>query len=279
MVELGSTPPSSLPLGLPPPPIDISKEVTLVEASPKYEEVDTRTPKARGASFLKDKTFCLLSGATTQSYFGPVHTRTKQGDCIVHVGTPEVLLPTFGSRFQLDGFEGYQTTKDFSGRIRGLFQYLPLFLKRKTPSFVNGQLDGDPAISMSTQTKVRIGSVGNMDVGELKPNTEYEHPVDENGCGQNLGGLTKWINHFTCDGFCMKVSESSGDRQVNILLFSYAFNIRMYEMLTSYSPFVTSSGYWKEMLVLCLTLLIPRKLFFRRHRLMRKRNQLHLMRT
>ena len=252
--------------------------------SPEYEEVAPNIPKARGASFLKDKTISLLSGATPQMYFGPVNTSTiKEGeedlDDIVPVGTPEVtleetmgllsgatvqsyldlqrqqrdsedgivcvgktpevasvsgdFLPLFmsGSQVGLKGYdpmpfdselvststiqegqEDFGTPKvtsgssnvleDVSGRVRTLFQSL------SPSSFVNGQSDGDSVTTVSvsdefaTQTDVRIGFVGNID---------YKHPVDENGCGQRLGGLTKWINHVTRDGFCMKVSESSGD--------------------------------------------------------------------
>ena len=88
MVEVGNTPPSSLPLGLP-PPVDIFGEVSvdMLEydkvddsflTSSEYEEANhsfspPQAPKAL-VSFLKDNAVSLLSGATVQTYFGPDNT-------------------------------------------------------------------------------------------------------------------------------------------------------------------------------------------------------------
>ena len=124
------------------------------------------------------------------------------------------------------------------------------YLKTKAVGFLSGatpvqdifekSVEDATTISMSasdefaSQTEVRIiGFVGNMDVSELKPDTsinynsctcptdvqlQYKYPVDKDGDGQHLGGLTKWIDRFllassddTHDGSCMKVSEASGD--------------------------------------------------------------------
>ena len=122
-MEVGNTPPSSLPLGLP-PPIDIFGEVAVEEVSSEYEDISSsfssHTPMAR-ASFLKDKAVSLLSGGTVQTYFGPFYTSTTQEreedlDHIVHVGTPggvsvsgsaDFLLPHFKSGLQVE-FKRYE---------------------------------------------------------------------------------------------------------------------------------------------------------------------------
>ena len=160
MVEVDNTPPSLLPLGLPPPNV-ISVEVATKERSSEYEEVDssisTHTPKTR-ASFLKDKAVSLLRGVTAQSYLDLQQQEEEDlENGIVHVGTPEVascyvsddLLSPFKSGFQLVGFKGYyQATKDVSGHVRTLFEStLSPFSKLKTKIFANGQSDGDTSSS------------------------------------------------------------------------------------------------------------------------------------
>jgi hypothetical protein len=281
VVEVGSTPPSSLPLDLPPPPIGISSEVALMEAATsEYEDVSNslspHIPMAQ-ASFLKDKAISLLFGATVQTYFGPVITGTTQQqedgieDDIVRVGTPEVtfvsddLLSLFKSGFHRVGLKGYdQMPFEFSSRVRTFFQSLGQsdggpsssalfsvdslkskavgFLSRATPVqyILENPVEDATTTSLpasdefATQTEDRvIGFVGNMDVGELKPDTSikyasytcptdihlwYKHPVDKDGDGRRLGGLTKWINRVllassndTRDRSSMKVSEASGD--------------------------------------------------------------------
>ena len=261
---MGNTPPSSPPLDLPPPPIDIFREVAIEEVSSGYEDVDPHTPKAL-ASFLKDKAVSLLRGATVQTYFGPVYTSTAQQqggdlDGIVRgVGTPEVA--SFKSGFHRVGLKGYdQMPSEFSGRVRSLFQSLGQldgglslsaslgskavgFLSKATSVqdiFEKSVEDATVSESISddfaAQTDVRsTGFVGNMEVGELKPDTSinydsctcptdvhlrYKHLVDDkDGDGQRLEGLTKWIKRVlllassndTRDGFCMIVSEASRD--------------------------------------------------------------------
>jgi len=136
-VEVGNTPAPSFPLGLPPPPIGISSELALMDASAssEYEDISNsfspHAPVAR-ASFLKDKAASLLRGATVQAFLlGPNSNRTTQqeegldDDGIVRgVGTLKVapgsvdLFPSFNSGFQLVGSKGYdKATKDVSGRI------------------------------------------------------------------------------------------------------------------------------------------------------------------
>ena len=272
---MGNTPLSSPPLGLLPPPIDIFGDVAIEEVSSEYDDISSsfspHTLKAL-ASFLKDKTISLLSGATVQTYFGPVNTRTTQDLDNIIVEKPEGvsifgsddLLSLFKSVFHrvLKGYD--QIPFEFSVRVRTLFHSLGLsdggpsssaffsmaslgrkaadFLSRATP--VRDILENpikDAATAFKSisdefvaQTEDRvIGFVGNMDVGELKPDTsvkyasytcptdmqlQYKHPVDKDGYGQRLGGLTKWINRVlralssdARDGSYMKVNEDSGD--------------------------------------------------------------------
>lgn len=225
---MGNTPPSSPPLGLP-PPIGISSEVALMEASSEYDDISssfsTHTPKAR-ASFIKDKAVRLLRGATIQAYFGPVYTSTTQEgeeglDDIVRVGTLHV------------GFKGYD-------RMPFEFSFLGQFSMASLKSIVSFLSSGsiepnlEPGIIQdifekdATTEVCMIGFVSNMNVCELKPGTSsctcptdiqlrYKHPV-EDGYGQRLGGLTKWINSVllassdnTRNVFCMKVSETFGN--------------------------------------------------------------------
>ena len=169
MVEVGNTPPSSLPLGLP-PPIDFFGEVALEEASSEYEDISSsfspHTPKAL-ASFLKDKAVSLLSGANVQaSLLGP---DTKEGkedldDGIVRVGIPEVasgsddLLTSFKSGYHHVGFKGYdQMPFEFSGHARTLFQSL-------------GRLDGGPLSS----TFFSVASLGSKAAGFLSGATPVQ---------------------------------------------------------------------------------------------------------
>ena len=273
MVEVGNTPPSSLPLGLP-PPIDFFGEVAVEEVSSEYEEVDPHTPMAR-ASFLKDNAASLLRGATVQTFL--LSPDSKEGeedldDIIVEkpegvsIFGSDDLLSLSKSGFHLVGLKGYdQMPFKFSGRVCTLFQSLGQLdggpsssaffsmasLGSKAVGFLSGATpvqdifeksdEGATTVSESasdefvaqTEDYHIIGFVGNMDVGELKPDTsvkyasctcptdiqlQCKHRVDKDGDGQRLGRLTKWINRVllassddTHDGFCMKVSESSGD--------------------------------------------------------------------
>ena len=121
---MGNIPPSSPPLGLPPPPIDIFGEVE--EVPSEYEDVDPRTPKAL-ASFLKDKAVSLLRGATVQTFLLSPDSKEGEdldGSSIDPVGTPD-LLSLSKSGFHLVELKGYgQMPFEFSGRVRTLFQSL-----------------------------------------------------------------------------------------------------------------------------------------------------------
>lgn len=90
---MGNTPPSSLPLGLPPPSIDILGGVA-VNVSLDH----SLTPRAL-ASFLKDTAVSLLFGATVQTYFSPIYTSAALPWLMVLLGLLVLLvvLPHFGS--------------------------------------------------------------------------------------------------------------------------------------------------------------------------------------
>jgi len=267
-VEVGNTPPSSLPLD-PPPPIDIFREVAIDVVSSEYEDISSsflpHTPMAR-ASFLKVKATSLLRGATFQTFLlGPDSKEGEEdldGSSIVPVGTPD-LLSLSKSGFHLVELKGYgQMPFEISGRVRTLFQSLGhsgggpsssaffsmASLGSKAVDFLSGATPVQDIFEKSDEVATTVSEsisddfaaqtedcrfIGNMDVGELKPDTSinydsctcptdvhlrYKLPADKDGDVRHLGGLTKWINHFLLassndnrDGSCMKVSEASED--------------------------------------------------------------------
>ena len=110
MVEVGNTPPSSLPLGLP------LGEVAVNVSLDSDHSLLPRTPMAR-VSFLKDKVASLLRGAAVQTYFGPDNSNTNQQEegvdySIVCVGISKVASGSvydelFDSGFHHVEFRGY----------------------------------------------------------------------------------------------------------------------------------------------------------------------------
>jgi len=223
------------------------------------------------ASFLKDKAVSLLRGATVQTFLVSLDSKEGEedlDDCIVLVGTPKVAsgsadsLSSFKSGFQHVGLKGYdQMTFEISGRVRTLFQSLGqsdggpsssaffsmASLRSKTVGFLSGanpvqdifekSVEDTSTVSLSASDEFSTQTedcrfIGNMDVGELKPDTSinydscscptdvhlwYKHLVDKDGDGQRLG-LTKWTKRVLLtsssdarDGYCMIVSEASGD--------------------------------------------------------------------
>jgi len=118
---VGNTPPSSLPLDLP-PPRGIVGEVAIEEASSEYEDISSsfspHTPKAL-ASFLKDKAVSSLRGATVQTYFGPVNEDAVCCEKTADSGSVSVdLLPRFKSGFQHDGFAPVPSPNGISKELR-----------------------------------------------------------------------------------------------------------------------------------------------------------------
>ena len=235
MVEVGNTPPSSLPLGLP-PPIDFFGEVAVEEVSSEYEEVDPHTPMAR-ASFLKDNAASLLRGATVQTFLLSPDSKEGEDDLDdIIVEKPEGvsifgsddLLSLSKSGFHLVGLKGYdQMPFKFSGRVCTLFQSLGQLdggpsssaffsmasLGSKAVGFLSGATpvqdifeksdEGATTVSESasdefaTQTEdYIIGFVSNMDVGELKPDTSINY--DSCTCPTNMHLRYK---HFVKDGY------------------------------------------------------------------------------
>ena len=144
---MGNTPPSSPPLGLP-PPIGISSEVALMEASSEYDDISSWAEEGVSISGSDD----LLSGFHHDQLF------------------------EFSGRFRTTLFQSLGQS-DGGPLPSTLFSMASL---KSIVSFLSSGSNIEPNLGIiqddifekdATTEVCIIGLVSNMDVGELKPET------------------------------------------------------------------------------------------------------------